>query len=77
MTKRGTPPQKVDKRGTLFFVDREVFDVHVVVGINPTAQHDVFAATVYYSSYSPPLYQNSQMPNGLYKSTILSEKPNE
>ena len=32
MTKRGTPPKKtLTKRGTLFFVDREVFYVRVVV----------------------------------------------
>ena len=52
MTKRGTPPKTLTKRGTLLFVDREVFDVHVVVvGINPTAQQDVCASTVHYSSY--------------------------
>ena len=47
--KKGTPPQKMTKRGTLLFVDREVFDVHVVVGINPTAQQDVCASTVPFS----------------------------
>ena len=49
MTKRGTPPQTWAKRGTLLFIDREVFDVHVVVGINPTAQQDVCASTVHSS----------------------------
>ena len=48
--KRYTPPN-VDKKGKLFCVDREVFDVHVVVGINPTARQDVCASTVHYSSY--------------------------
>ena len=42
MTKRGTPPKTLTKRGALLFVDREVFDVHIVVGINPTAQQDVW-----------------------------------
>ena len=52
MTKRGTPPQKTLKKwGTLLFVDREVVDVHVVVGINPTAQQDICDSTVRYSSY--------------------------
>ena len=45
MTKRGTPPQTLTKRGTLLFASGEVFDIHVVVGINPTAQHDVCAST--------------------------------
>ena len=50
--KRGyTPPQNIDKRGTPICVDGEVFDVHVVVGITPTAQQDVCASTVHYSSY--------------------------
>ena len=44
-----TPPKKtLTKRGTLLSVDREVFDVHVVVGINPTAQEDVCASTVHF-----------------------------
>ena len=47
----GTPRRNVGKRGTLLFVDREAFDVHVVVGINSTAQQDVFASTVHYSSH--------------------------
>ena len=51
MTKRGTPPPKkktLTKRRTLFFVDREVSDVRVVVGINPTAQQDMCASTVHF-----------------------------
>ena len=43
----GTPPKGLTKWGTLVFVDREVFDVHVVVGISPTAQQDVCACTVH------------------------------
>ena len=49
-----TPPPKksrLTKRGTLLLVDRELYDVHVVVGINPTAQQDVCPSTVHYSSY--------------------------
>ena len=40
MTKRGIPPppRTLTKRGTLLFVDLDVFGVHVVVGIDPTAQ---------------------------------------
>ena len=50
MTKRGTPPPKtLTERRKLLFVDREVFDVHVVVGINPTAQQDVCASKEQYS----------------------------
>ena len=49
MTKMGyTLPKTLTERGTLLFVDREVFDVHVVVGINPTAQLDVCASTVHF-----------------------------
>ena len=52
MTKRGTPLKTLTKRGALLFVDREVFNVHVVVAINSTAQQDVCASTVhFYSSY--------------------------
>ena len=51
MTRRGTPPKTLTKRGTRIFVDGEVFDVHVVVGITPTAQRDVCASTVHCSSY--------------------------
>ena len=51
MTKGGTPPKTMTKRGTRIFVDGEVFDVHVVVGITPTAQRDVCASTVHCSSY--------------------------
>ena len=43
-----TLPKTLTERGTLLFVDREVFDVHVVVGINPTAQLDVCASTVHF-----------------------------
>ena len=33
-----TPKKKtLKKRGALLFVDREVFDVHMVAGIDPTA----------------------------------------
>ena len=74
MTKRGTPPPKkktLTKRGTLLFVDREVFDVHVVVGINPTAQQDVCASTVHFSSCIHHHYQNSQCPTGCGMSTLL------
>ena len=47
---KGVPPPKtLSNRGTLLF--GEVFVIHVVVGINPTAQHDVCASTVHYSSY--------------------------
>ena len=47
-----TPPKTLTKKGTLLLVDREVFDVHVVAGINPTAQQDVCASMVHYSSYT-------------------------
>ena len=35
MTKRGPDQKTLTKRRTLLFVDREVFDIHVVVGIDP------------------------------------------
>ena len=77
MTKRGTPPppkKTLTKKGTLLFVDREVFNVHVVVGINPTAQHDVCASTVHYSSYIHlSLSQNTQTPNGLWYKPYLQK----
>ena len=80
MTKRGTPPPKkktLTKRGTLLFVDREVFDVHVVVGINPTAQQDVCASTVHYSSYiHHHCIRTAKCPTACGTSTLLSKKPN-
>ena len=37
MTKRGIPPPKtLTQGGTLLVADGEIFDVHVVVRINPT-----------------------------------------
>ena len=82
MTKGVHPPKTLTKRGKLHFVDRQVFDVHVVVGINPTAQQDVCASTVHYSShmsYSPSLlllYQNSQHPTACGTSTLVSKRSN-
>ena len=79
MTKRGTPPpQNFDKRGPLLFVDREVFNVHVIVGINPTAQQDVCASTVHYSSYIHHHYciRTAKCPTACGTSTLLSKKPN-
>ena len=46
MTKKGTSSKTLTKRGTLLFAGGECFDIHVVVGINPTAQHGVCASTV-------------------------------
>ena len=53
VTKRGTPPppkKNDDKKGDTAFRRPQDFDVHVVVGINPTAKQDVCASTVHYSS---------------------------
>ena len=62
--KRYTPHHKtLTKRGTLLFVDREVFDVHVVVGINPTAQQDVCASTVHCSSHIHHHCIRTEQPN--------------
>ena len=79
MTKRGTPPpQNFDKRGPLLFVDREVFNVHVIVGINPTAQQDVCASTVHYSSYNifTITIRTAKRPTACGTSTLLSKKLN-
>ena len=44
------------------------YTLHVVVRINTTAQQDVCASTVHYSSHiHHHYYQNSQTPNGLSK----------
>ena len=51
MKKRGTPPMTLTKKGTLLFTAFEIFDIHVVVGISPTAQHDVCSSTVHDSLY--------------------------
>ena len=40
------------KRATLLFAGGDVFDIIHVFGINPTAQHDVCAFTVLYSSHT-------------------------
>ena len=75
--KKGVHPQNfLTKRGTLLFVDREVFDVHVVVGINPTAQQDVCASTVHYVPY---IHHHSiriaKRPPACGTSTLHSKKP--
>ena len=58
------PPKKtLTKRGTLLFADGEDFDVHVVVGINPTAQHDICDSTVQYSLCSYTRITASEKPN--------------
>ena len=79
MKKRGTPhPKTLPERGTLLFVDREVFDVNVVVGINPTAQQDACASTVQYSSYVHHhcCIRTAKCPTSSGTSTLLSKKPN-
>ena len=45
MTKRGTPPKNVDKKGDPAFHRPRGFRCNVVVGINPTAQQDVCVRT--------------------------------
>ena len=56
------------KRGTLRFAASEVFEIHVVVGINLTAQHDLCASTVHHSSHihHHHLSPNSPTPDGLW-----------
>ena len=79
MTKRGTPPppERLTKRGTLLLIDREVVDVHVVVGINPTAQQHVCASTVHYSSHiHHHCIRTAKRPTACGTSTLLSKKPN-
>ena len=76
MTKRGTPPKTLTKRGTRIFVDGEIFDVHVVIGIIPTAQQDVCAPTVHYSSYIHYFLRTAERPTACDTSTLLSKKPN-
>ena len=74
--KKGVHPQNVlTKRGTLLFVDREVFNVHVVVGINPTAQQDVCASTVHYSSsIHNQCIRTAIRPTACCTSTLLSKR---
>ena len=75
--KRVYPPKTLTKRGTLLFVDREVFYVHVVVGINSMAQQDVCASTVHYSSYiHHHCIRTAKRPTAGGTSTLLSGKPN-
>ena len=75
--KRGTPPPKtLTKRGTLLLVDREVFDVHVVVGINSTAKQDVCASTVHYYLYIHHCIRTAKHPTVCGAITLLSKKPN-
>ena len=65
------------KRGALLFVDREVFDVHVVVGINPMAQQDVCASMVHYSSHiHHQCIRTAKRPTACGTSTLLSKMPN-
>ena len=49
--KRGTPPEKnqFDWAGDTDFKG-EILDLQSVVNINPTAQHDVWASMIHYSS---------------------------
>ena len=72
------PPQKkLDKKGTLLFVNREVFYVHVVVGINEMAQQDVCASTIHCSSYiHHHCIRAAKRPTACGACTLLSEKPN-
>ena len=71
------PPKSMTKRGALLFVDREVFDVHVVVGINPMAQQDVCASMVHYSSHiHHQCIRTAKRPTACGTSTLLSKKPN-
>ena len=73
-----TPPKKtLTKRGTLLFVDREVFVAHVVVGINPTAQQDVCASTVHCSSHIHHYcIRTAKRTTVCDTSTLLSKKSN-
>ena len=86
------PPKTLTKRGPLLVVNHEVFGVHVVVVINPTAQSDVCAATVHYSLHihhhctrslylelpfgSEPGIRTAIRPPACGTSTLLSKKPN-
>ena len=71
--KKGYTPKTLTKRGTLLFPDDEVFDIHVVVGINGTAQHDV---CVHYFNIFTITVSEQPMPNGLCYKHSRSEKPN-
>ena len=75
---KGVHPQKPStKRGTLIFAGGEVFDIHVAVGINLTAQHDVCAPTVHYSPYMHhDCLLTAQRPTPCGASTLFSETPN-
>ena len=76
--KRGYTPIALTKTGILIFTAGEVFDIHVVVGIHPTAQHAICAATVHYSSYIRHhcCLRTAQGPTPCGTSTLLFEKPN-
>ena len=79
--KKGVPPppqkkkKNIDKRGKLIFTDGGVFDIHVVVGINQTAHHNVCTSTVHYSSYiHHHCLRAAQSPTHCGTKTILFEK---
>ena len=74
---RYTPRKRLTKRGTPRFVVREIFDVHVVAGINPTAQQDVCASAVHFSSYiHHHRIITAKRPTAYGASTLLSQTTN-
>ena len=76
--KGGTSPQKRwQKGGHCFSSTASFFYVHVVVGINPTAQQDVCASKVHHSSHvHRHCIRTAKRPTACSASTIVSKKSN-
>ena len=75
MTKRGPDQKTLTKRRTLLFVDREVFDIHVVVGIDPRPSR-MYAPSRYTTIHIFTITVSAKRPMVCGTSTLFSKKEN-